>query len=68
MRHCVKNFAQRAVLIDNRYISANIPRIRQIDCLFAITVGEMYPVGLCLHILPGVLWHGYSRFLAEPGV
>jgi len=24
---------------------------------FAITLGEMYPVGLCTHILPDVLWH-----------
>ena len=26
----------------------------------------MYPVGLCLHILPDVLWYDYCRFLAEP--
>ena len=26
----------------------------------------MYPVGLCLHILPDVLLHDYCRFLAEP--
>ena len=39
-----------------------------IECLFAIALGEMYPVGLCLHILPDVLLHGYSRFLAEPRV
>ena len=26
----------------------------------------MYPVGLCLHIMPDVLWHDYCRFLAEP--
>ena len=28
--------------------------------VFATTVGEMYPVRLCLHILPDVLWHGGS--------
>ena len=26
----------------------------------------MYPVGLCLHILPDVLWRDYCGFLAEP--
>ena len=26
----------------------------------------MYPVGMCLHILPDVLLHDYCRFLAEP--
>ena len=26
----------------------------------------MYPVGLCLRILPDVLRHDYCRFLAEP--
>ena len=25
--------------------------------VFALIVGEMYPVGLCLHILPDVLWY-----------
>jgi len=33
---------------------------------FAVIVGEMYPVGLCLHILPDVLWYDYCGFLAEP--
>lgn len=29
----------------------------QVKMIFATALGEMYPVRLCLHILPGVLWH-----------
>ena len=29
----------------------------QVKMIFATTLGEMYPVGLCLHILQDVLWH-----------
>lgn len=29
----------------------------QVKMIFATTLGEMYPVRLCLHILPDVLWH-----------
>ena len=33
---------------------------------FAIVLGEVYPVRLCLHILPDVLWHDDSRLLVGP--
>ena len=39
-------------LIDNRYISANVPKTDQVKNMFALMLGEMYPVRLCLHILP----------------
>ena len=55
-------------LIYNRYISANIPETDQVKSLFAIHLGEMYPVGLCLHILPGASLHVYSRLLVGPRV
>ena len=42
----------------NRYISANETETDQVKFLFATALGEMYPVRLCLHILPDVLWHG----------
>ena len=38
----------------------------KIQKAFAVITGEMYPVGLCLHILPDVLRHDYCGFLAEP--
>ena len=31
-----------------------------------IIIDEMYPVRLCLHILPDVLWHDDSRLLVGP--
>ena len=45
------------VLFDNRYISANAPETDQVNRSFATSLDEMYPVRLCLHILPDVLWH-----------
>ncbi len=36
-------------LIDNRYISANVPKTDQVKNMFALMLGEMYPVGLCLY-------------------
>jgi len=44
-------------LIDNRYISANVWKTDQVKMIICSVLGEMYPVGLCLHILPDVLWH-----------
>ena len=44
----------------NRYISANETETDQVKILFATALGEMYPVRLCLHILPDVLLHGGS--------
>ena len=44
-------------LIDNRYISANVWKTDQVKMIICSILGEMYPVGLCLHILPDVLWH-----------
>ena len=38
----------------------------QVKKSFAIILGEMYPVGLCLHILPDVFWHDDSRLLVGP--
>ena len=34
--------------------------------LHTIIIGEMYPVRLCLHILPDVLLHDDSRLLVGP--
>ena len=44
-------------LIDNRYISANVPKTDQVKNMFALMLGEMYPVKLCLHILPDASLH-----------
>ena len=42
---------------DNRYISANVPKTDQVKNIFALILGEMYPVRLCLHILPDASLH-----------
>ena len=51
---------------DNRYISAKRFETDQVMNVFALIVGEMYPVGLCLHILPDVSLCDKSRFLVGP--
>ena len=51
---------KQSVLIINRYISANETETDQVKILFATALGEMYPVRLCLYILPDVLLHGGS--------
>ena len=54
------------VFFDNRYISANVSETDQVMNVFALIAGEMYPVGLCLHILPDVSLCDKSRFLVGP--
>jgi len=55
-----------AGLLYNRYISADVPKSAKLKKSFAAASGEMYPVRLCLHILPDAFLCGSSRFLAEP--
>ena len=54
-------------LIDNRYIFQQIahePTKFKIE--FAAYIGEMYPVRLCLHVLPDASLHVCRRFLVGP--
>ena len=68
-------FCIDTVLFENRYISANVSETDQVEFMFASKLDGMYPVGLCLRILPGAftyfdagswsgLWHmlGSVRF------
>lgn len=54
------------MFFDKRYISANETETDQVEIMFAITPGEMYLFGLCLHLLSDVFLHGYSRSLVGP--
>jgi hypothetical protein len=55
-----------AELFHNRYISVIRSQTDQVFDEFAAYSGEMYPVGLCLHILPGASLHVCSGFLVGP--
>ena len=46
-------FCIDTVLFENRYISADVPKTDQVKSTFAMKSNEIWPVGLCLHILPG---------------
>ena len=46
-------FCIDTVLFENRYISANVSETDQVEFMFASKLDGMYPVGLCLRILPG---------------
>ena len=59
-------FSRSTRLFDNRYISAKRFETDQVMNVFALIAGEMYPVGLCLHILPDVSLCDKSRFLVGP--
>ena len=52
-----KLFERTADALLYRYISANVSETDQVETIFASNVPEMYPVGLCLHILPGAFLH-----------
>jgi hypothetical protein len=58
----IRAIFREAVLVNSlcsfyRYISANVSETDQVETIFASNVPEMYPVGLCLHILPGAFLH-----------
>ncbi len=46
-------FCIGSVFFENRYISANVSETDQVEFMFASKLDGMYPVGLCLRILPG---------------
>ena len=50
----------------NRYISAIRSQTDQVSEEFAAYIGEMYPVRLCLNILPGASLHVCRGFLVGP--
>ena len=53
-------------LIENRYFSANTLKTRQVKSYLRPLSGEMYPVGLCIYILPDACIHNDSRLLEGP--
>ena len=50
----------------NRYISAIRSQTDQVSEEFAAYIGEMYPVGSCLHVLSDAFVHVCRRFLVGP--
>lgn len=46
-------FCIDAVLFENRYISADVPKTDQVKSAFAMKSEEILPAGLSLHVLPG---------------
>ena len=55
-----------SVHLQSVYFSKCVYKPAKLKVSFASILGEMYPVRLCIHILPGVSWHDRSRFLAGP--
>ena len=55
-----------SVHLQSVYFSKCVYKPAKLKVSFASILGEMYPVRLCPHILPGASWHDRSRFLAGP--
>lgn len=55
-------------LFYNRYISASVTETDQVKEPFAFSLGEMYPVRLCLYVLPGASMQKRKRALGRASV